>query len=335
MYNLEETYRQNQDELERIKNEQRLAQEQLKKLPKTSPTIESSVPSVTDEVPSRIKAGASGASNWVRAMGEDVPDVLADQAANMRKDNPRGGQAIIDANTAAIQKQSDLGLGDYSLIRTEGGAQLALPPTTVAERQANIDRENQERQAELESRAEQSRIQQESQARALEQQRLMNETVLQRLQQERAEAGQRQNILAGQKRTVAPLQRELTKAQKDAELAQRKLARAQEQPNAFGRTLERAGVGSTKMGAFPRTVVGGGLGYFGAMSYQEALQRYKEGDTSEAVLKALQAGSSAAALLPPAGKKLTKIKGFGGLGAVGSYGYDAARRVLKEEPSGE
>jgi hypothetical protein len=212
MYNLEETYRLNQDELERIKNEQRLAQKQLEGLPKTPPVIESSIPSVTDEVPSRAKVGASGAVNYVRAMSDDVPDVLADQALNMRKDNPRGGQAIIDANTRALQKQSDLGLGDFGLTRTEGGVQLALPPTTVAERQANIDRENQERQAELESRAEQSRIQQEAQARALEQQRLMNENILERLRQERAEAGKRQNILAGQKSAVAPLQKALNKA---------------------------------------------------------------------------------------------------------------------------
>jgi len=332
MYNLEETYRQNQMELERLKNEQRLAQERLRGLPKNAPTIESSTPPVADEVPSRTKAGASGASNWVRAMGEDVPDVLADQAANMRKDNPRGGQAIIDANTAAIQKQSDLGLGDYSLTRTEGGAQLALPPTTVAERQAEIERQNQANQAELERKAYETKIQQETQNWVAEQQRLAHEEQLERLRQERATAGQRQNVLSGQLKDVKPLQKAVKTAETNAEIAQRKLARANQQPNTAGRLLERVGVASTKMGAIPRTVVGGGLGYFGAMSYQEALERAKAGDTSEAVLNALQAGSAGLSLLPPAGKTMTKAKGLGKAGVISTYGFDLGRRLLKERP---
>jgi hypothetical protein len=332
MYNLEETYRQNQMELERLKNEQRSAQERLRGLPKSAPTIESSTPSVSDEVPSRTKAGASGASNWVRAMGEDVPDVLADQAANMRKDNPRGGQAIIDRDMAARQRQADLGLGDYSLTRTEGGVQLALPPTTVAERQAEIERQNQANQAELERKAYEAKIQQDTQNWIAEQQRLAHEEQLERLRQERAAAGERQNILSSQKKSVAPLQRALTKAEMDAEIAQRKLARANQQPNAAGRVLEKTGVASTKMGAIPRTVVGGGLGYFGVMSYQDALERFKAGDTSEGVLSALQAGSSAAAMLPPAGKALTKTRGAGTLGALTLGGYQLGKRLLKERP---
>jgi hypothetical protein len=332
MYNLEETYRQNQMELERLKNEQRSAQERLRGLPRNAPTIESSTPSVSDEVPSRTKAGASGASNWVRAMGEDVPDVLADQAANMRKDNPRGGQAIIDRDMAARQRQADLGLGDYSLTRTEGGVQLALPPTTVAERQAEIERQNQANQAELERKAYEAKIQQDTQNWIAEQQRLAHEEQLERLRQERAAAGERQNILSSQKKSVAPLQRALTKAEMDAEIAQRKLARANQQPNAAGRVLEKTGVASTKMGAIPRTVVGGGLSYLGVMSYQDALERFKAGDTSEGVLSALQAGSSAAAMLPPAGKALTKTRGAGTLGALTLGGYQLGKRLLKERP---
>jgi len=213
--------------------------------------------------------------------------------------------------------------------------QLALPPTTVAERQAEIEKQNQANQAELEQRAEQSRIQQESQDRALQERRLMNEAILENLSQARAEAGQRQNTLAGQTRAAAPLKRTVTKAETDAEIARRKLARAQEQPNAFGRTLERVGVGSTKMGAIPRTVVGGGLGYIGLMSYQEALARFKAGDTSEGVLQALQAGSAGAAMLPPAGKALTKARGAGALSTIGLGGYQLGKRILKDDPSAE
>jgi hypothetical protein len=336
MSNLEESYREGQNVIERIKNEQRLAQERLKGMPKVPPVMGDESPPMASDVPSRTKAGASGAVNYVHALSDDVPDVVANQALNMRKDNPRGGQAIIDANAAAIQKQADLGLGDYGLIRTEGGVQLALPPTTVAERQADIDRQNQANQEELKQRAEQARFQQELQARALQEQRMMNEAILENLRQSRSEAGQRLNALASQTKAAAPLQRELTTAERDAKMAQKKLARAQEQPNAIGRTLERAGIASTfpsKVGSVPRAITGGALGYLGVMSYQEALKRFKAGDTSEGVLNALQAGSAAAALLPPAGKTLTKAKGLGALTALGSYGYDAARRIMKDDPS--
>ena len=337
--NLEDTFRQSQGELERLRNEQRLADARLKGIPKAAPVIEAPAPSSPFpqqvDAPSRTKAGDAGAVSWVHAMSDDVPEVVANKALNMRGDNPRGGQAIIDANMAAMQKQADLGLGDFGLTRTEGGVQLALPATTVAERQADIDRQAQANQLEVEQRAEQARIQQETQNRLLEQQRMMYEADLERLRQERAQLGQRHNVITGQTRTAAPLQRALTKAETDAEIASRKLARAQQQPNAAGRVLERAGVattGSPKVGALPRAFAGAGAGYLGVMSYQEALERFKAGDTSEAVLKALQAGSAAAAMLPPAGKTMTKARGAGALGMAGTYGYEGVRRLLKDRP---
>jgi len=334
--NLEDTFRQSQGELERLKNEQRLADARLKGLPKAPPVVEPPAPSSPFpqqvEVPSRTKAGDPGAVNWVHAMSDDVPEVVANKALNMRGDNPRGGQAIIDANAIAMQKQADLGMGDFGLTRTEGGVQLALPPTTVAERQADIDKQNQASQAELERKTEESRIQQEAQARQLEQQRLAHEADLERLRQQRSQLGQEHNVLTSQVKGVAPLQRALTKAETDAEIAQRKLARAQQQPNAAGRVLEGAGVASTRMGAIPRAITGAGAGYLGVMSYQEAVKRFNAGDTSEGVLKALEAGAAGAAMLPPAGKALTKVRGAGTLGGLGLLGFEGARRLLKERP---
>jgi soluble lytic murein transglycosylase-like protein len=337
--NLEDTFRQSQGELERLRNEQRLAQERLKGIPKAAPVIEPPAPSSPFpqqvDAPSRTKAGEAGAVNWVHSMSDDVPDVVANKALNMRGDNPRGGQAIIDANMAAMQKQADLGLGDFGLTRTEGGVQLALPATTVAERQADIEKQSQANQAEVEQRAEQTRIQQETQARLLEQQRALYEYEMERLQQQRAQAGQRHNIIAGQTKAAAPLQKALTKAETDAEVARRKLARAQQQPNTAGRVAQNVGASSAKMGALPRVGVGAGAGFIGVMSYQEALARFKAGDTSEGVLQALQAGSAGAAMLPPAGKALTKTRGAGVLGTLGLGGYQLGRRLLKDSPPEE
>jgi multidrug efflux pump subunit AcrA (membrane-fusion protein) len=153
-----------------------------------------------------------------------LPEAVLDVATGKSKDSPTGGKALIDQDLANIEKIKRLGAGDFGLVTTEGGVQLQLPPTTVAERQADIDRQAQASQAELQNRTEQGRIQQEAQAQQLEQQRLSYEADLARIRQERAQAGQQHNILAEQRRTTAPLQRAVTQAQTNAELAKLKEA---------------------------------------------------------------------------------------------------------------
>jgi len=323
---IEDIYKQSQGELDRVKNEQRLAKARLEGLPKAPPAMEMpEAPAAFDE-PSRTKSGASGAVNYVNAMSDNVPEVLANQALNMRKDNPRGGQAIIDANTLAIQKQADLGMGDYGLTRTASGVQLALPPTTVAERQADIDKQNQANQAELEQRAEQTRIQQEAQAQQFEQQRLAHEAEVERLRQERATIGSQHNQYASELKDIKPLQKAVTQAEKAVELAKYNAKlKAQNQPITPQYLLNKGM-------AVSRPLVGGLAGAAGVMSLQEALERFKAGDTSEGVLKIIQASSAAAMLTPPLNKTLSRTRKTGALGAIGSYGYDFGRRFLKDSP---
>jgi hypothetical protein len=342
---LEDTFRQSQGELERLRNEQRLAQERLKGIPKAPPVIEPPAPS--SPFPQLIRTGPasgtpvegdSGVRNWtIKSAGQkhQMPEAVLDLVTDQTKDSPTGGKRLIEEDLKNLEKIKQLGAGDYGLVTTEGGVQLQLPPTTVAERQADIEKQNQANQAEVEQRAEEARVQQETQARLLEQQRLMYEADLERLRQQRAQLGQQHNVIAGQTKAAAPLQRALTKAETDAEIARRKLARAQEQPNAAGRVLQNVGAGSAKMGALPRVGVGAGAGYLGVMSYQEALARFKAGDTSEGVLKALEAGAAAAAVLPPAGKTMSKVRGTGVLGGLGLGGFELGRRLLKDRPPEE
>lgn len=80
-----------------------------------------------------LKPKTSGAINWTNAMTSDMPEALASQAENMRKNNPQGGQAIIDRNTLARQKVADMGHSNYQLGRTPGGVQLALPPNVTSD----------------------------------------------------------------------------------------------------------------------------------------------------------------------------------------------------------
>ena len=344
---LEETFRQSQGELERLKNEQRLAQERLKAMPKTAPVVETPAPSslisqidLTRTGPAsgpKIE-GDSSARNWtIKTAGQkhQMPEAVLDAVTDQTSESKTGGMRLIRQDLANIEKIKQMGAGDFGLTTLPSGVQLQLPPTTVAERQADIDKQNQANQAELAQKAEQSRLQQEAQAQQLEQQRLANEADLERVRQERAQLGQRHNVLTGQIKATNPYQSSLRRAQESYDTAADKLDLARQQPNAAGRVLERAGVattGSPKVGALPRAFAGAGAGYLGVMSYQEALERFKAGDTSEGVLKALQAGSAAAAMLPPAGKGMTKARGAGALGMAGTYGYEGVRRLLKDRP---
>jgi soluble lytic murein transglycosylase-like protein len=328
--NLENAFQQSQGNLDYLRNEQRLAEARLRGLPRTAPLADTITPPPAPPVPSRTKAGDAGAVNWIHSMADDVPEAVANRALNMRADNERGGQAIIDADMAARERQKRLGLQDYGLARTEGGVQLALPPETVAERQADEERRANENQEELNRRAEEARMMQAMQERQLEIERLNHEAELENLRQQRSQAGQQHNALTGQLRQARPLQRALTKAEADAEIARRKLARANEQPSALTRPLDVAGYKSAKIGALPRTVVGGVTGTLGVMSYQEALERFKAGDTSEAVLKALEAGAAGAMVVPPAGKTLKRVRGAGALGAGALGLFEAGRFLLKD-----
>jgi hypothetical protein len=78
--------------------------------------------------------GASGASNWMRAMageGHQLPNVTLEAAQDMTKANPRGGQALINQDLANLQKINQLGAGQYQLAG-QGRGQLMLPPQEAA-----------------------------------------------------------------------------------------------------------------------------------------------------------------------------------------------------------
>lgn len=90
-----------------------------------------------EQAASRKIPGSSGPANWTRVMGKDVPFAIAEEAENMRADNPKGGQALIDKDTLAKQKLKGMGLDpkNYPLTPPEPG-QLSLPREIVEEREA-------------------------------------------------------------------------------------------------------------------------------------------------------------------------------------------------------
>ena len=312
---LEDAYRESQDVLERIKNEQALLDSRLKGMPSAS----APEPVVSPEqlkVESRKIAGAGAPYNTVQAFAnERVPFNLASQAIDMShsEGHGKGAHDIVDIFNQGKRRAADLGMSDFTLTGEKGPGELYLPREFA-------DPQNAEIQQRIETNQNQQAI--FSQQQEQERQRLQAE--LNRIQQERVEAGRQHNVLAEQRRTTAPLQRAVTQAETNAELARRKLRRAPEPTTPAGKFTANTGriVGRAGLGAL--------AGAVGVMSYQEAMERFKAGDTSEGVLKALQAGSAGAMLLPPVGKPLRTARKAGLLGLVGLGGRDIYNRLTKE-----
>jgi hypothetical protein len=225
-----------------------------------------------------------GAQKWTSTIGgEDVPLALKMQAENMRADNPKGGQAIIDANTAAKQKLAGMGETGYSLTNEKAG-QLSLP----------------------------DKIAQEKNAQALAQYEARNSAALE---------AQRQVELARQQ--VAEQQKLRDAAQKThygrTEDALSKQAKsAQDIAEAQAKATELAGKapsGLGKVGVFATKVAGKTLGALSGaaipLAADEAVKRYNSGDTVGAVLSGAEAVTAAMAMLPPGTPVTAVLKAVG------------------------
>lgn len=104
------------------------------------PPVSTGFPSALEDLAQAGRAsgakveGASGASNWMRAMageGHQLPNVALEAAQDMTKTNPKGGQALINQDLANLQKINQLGGSDYRLAG-QGRGQLMLPPEAAS-----------------------------------------------------------------------------------------------------------------------------------------------------------------------------------------------------------
>ena len=311
---LENELRMRQLAAQQAADELRMAQAELRAT--TRPTPASAAAEVADDLPGRKVPGASGASNWVRAMGQDVPDVVAETAENMRKDNPKGGQAIIDRDVAAKQKIQQLGASDYKLTG-QGKGQLMLPPELAAEKTAALESELTQRQA----------------ADAAERTRLANEAESRRIAAEnRAELARRERQRSGMAR------READQAVKQARTAQGQVQRAQSGVNVAQQAVERAGAAKPgvlgQVGAATAKVAPKALGVISGaatgMAAMEAIDKFKQGDYSGAVLPTLEATFGVMSMLPPAHPILLALRGLGTAGGAALLGYEGYKAVRGE-----
>tara|TARA_R110000868_G_scaffold5350_3_gene32639 strand:- start:52 stop:1857 length:1806 start_codon:yes stop_codon:yes gene_type:complete len=302
-------------------DELRAAQSDLRAMPKTYvPPVEPVVAETAEQILARTTPGAAGAQKWVEAMSDDVPTALAQKARNMRGDNPKGGQAIIDAQSAAVQRLEGMGLGDFKLDPTKT---LSLPTA-----------ETTRLEQELAAKQAQEAAEQAARAQEVETRRLAAEADLARQRQlatQRVEDARRTKIFTGEQAADAKraantaAQRAASQTKSDAgklETARVSASTAKQ----IARDAEAAQPGAlTMMGreagrrfAEKAPIIGNVLGAVGAtISTSEAVDRYKQGDYSGSVLGAIEAALNAASMAPPTSPAGLLTKGVGTVGSLG------------------
>jgi hypothetical protein len=91
--------------------------------------IEEEAAQAAKSAPPPTPKPSSGAAAWTMKMGgeELMPRAIAAQAESMRKTDARGGQRLIDQQSAALERVRQMGEGGQRLADLPGGTQLSLP----------------------------------------------------------------------------------------------------------------------------------------------------------------------------------------------------------------
>ena len=302
---------------DRAADELRTAKEQVKTL--SRPPVLEAPPanSLTGALDAAKKKGISGSANWVHSQSPGVPNVVANAAENMRKDNPKGGQALIDKDT--IQREKVRQMGDPPLKALESGVELHLPNEMASQ----LDKELAEKQANLAE-------QQAARAAQVETQRLAQEDLLKRQQASAAvgESMARQRKLdTGRAASEASKRVNQEQQQAAREAEQMSKARvASDAATTAARETQAAKPGTLTMMAREAgrrvaekaPIIGGTLSAAGAtLSAKEAVDRYSKGDYSGTVLGTIEALLNVASMTPPVTPMGMAAKGIGTAGSFG------------------
>jgi hypothetical protein len=239
---------------------------------------------LADKAPPDLK----GSQKWTDTLGgDDVPFEQKRQAENMRGDNPRGGQAIIDKNTAAKQRLEKMGLGKGFGLTPPVPGQLAVPDDIAAERNAKFLAEQQA----------QNKATLEAQRQA-------------EIARKEVEDAQRLRDRA-EKTNYSRSEEALSRGAKTAETIAEAEAKVAD-------VAKKAPTGLGKAGVFAGKVAGKTIGALSGIAVplvaDEAAKRFNSGDTVGGILSAVEAVTAVMAMLPP-GTPLTaalKAAGIGG-----------------------
>ena len=260
---------------------------------------------LADKAPPDLK----GSQKWTDTLGgDDVPFEQKRQAENMRGDNPKGGQAIIDKNTAAKQRLEKMGLGKGFSLTPPVPGQLSLPDDISAEKNAKFLAEQQA----------QSKALLEAERKAEIARQEMTETQRAREQAAKAHA----KAMASSSKSAAELGG-------DVEIARTMEADA----------AKRAPTGLGKAGVFAGKVAGKTIGALSGIALplaaDEAAKRFASGDKVGGVIATAEVVLAAMAMLPP-GTPITaamKAVGIGGGLAVATLDYLRNRESKPAKPA--
>jgi hypothetical protein len=322
---LEKEFRISQTNAALAAQELKAAEAEFKSLNKAPP------PSVTpsaDDMPGRASGprvpGASASSNYAKAIAgqeHQLPEKLLAQVEDYTKSNPKGAHSVVQKDLANLERIKRLGAGDYSLSGT-GPGQLMVPPDVAASKNAAMDAELSARQS----------------ADAAERARLASEAEAKRIgAQSRVEALRKQREQSGLAR------RDADQAVKQARTAQAQTQRAQSGVNVAQQALDRAseakpGALSQLGGATAKVapkVLGVISGAATGMAAMEAIDKFKQGDYSGAVLPTLEATFGVMSMLPPSHPILLALRGLGTAGGAALMGYEGYKAVRGEPKTAE
>ena len=320
---------------ELMEDELREAQKNLKGLPKTyvPPAEPAALPSGTSAPEGRVGPasgptieGDSGPRNWtIRTAGQkhQMPEAILDMVTDQTKESPTGGMRLIREDLANLEKIKELGMGDTKLATTPGGVQLQLPTSVAADYEGQLAAKQAQEAAEQAARAQQVEAQRLAAEADLARQRQMAELRVEQARKSKISAGER--AAEAKRKANAAQQRSAAQARSDAaklETAQISARTAQQtakeaaaaQPSGLTMATREAG----RRFAEKAPIIGNVLGAAGAtLSTDEAIDRYKKGDYSGAVLGTIEAALNAASMAPPTSPAGLMTKGVGTVGSLG------------------
>jgi hypothetical protein len=263
------------------------------------------VTGLEDDIQRKAAPDLRGAQKYVNTLGgDDLPFNQKTMADNMRSNNPTGGQSIINQNAAAKQKLSKMGLSNYQLTTPQPG-QLALPPELAAEElRRNEVAEKARRQALLAA-------------------------------QKRAADAKASLENAERIRALIEKNRALTQTNTEAGTIKAQ-ANTQAAMDALNEAKSNAPSGLGKVGEMAQKYAGKTIGTLGGiaapLTAAEAVQRYRSGDTSGAVLSGFQSLFAAMAMLPPGTPITAFLKGLGITGELAATAIDLFRQSSQQKP---
>ena len=320
---------------ELMEDELREAQKNLKGLPKTYVPPEVPAASVATEAAENISAGRasgpkiegdSGTRNWmIQEAGQkhQLPEAVLDMATGKSKDSPTGGKALIDQDLKNIQKINELGMGDTKLTTTPSGVQLQLPANVASDLEGELAAKQAQQIADQKALADQVEAKRLAAEADLARQRQAAEQRVEQARKSKISAGERaaeakRAANAAQQRSAAQARSDAAKletAQISARTAQQTAKEAAAaQPSGLTMATREAG----RRFAEKAPIIGNVLGAAGAtLSADEAIERYKKGDYSGAVLGTIEAALNTASMAPPTSPLGLAAKGVGTVGSLG------------------